>query len=153
MKFLFFYFLISMQVFAYQIGDTLPNELLKTLEMDKKKVYIISFFASWCGTCKKEIPLISRTNRKIDKNKAKIIGIDIDKNIQDAIDFQNTLKSNKNLNFQVINDTNNKIVSEFSPIGMPTIYYVKNKKVIKILTGAIENIDIKILTDLKNMEL
>ena len=153
MKVLLFSVLFSLQLFAYQIGDTIADKLLKTLEIKEDKAYLIDFFASWCGSCKKEIPLISEVNKKLDHNKVLIIGVDVDRNINDAINFQKTLKENKTLNFKVINDPQNTIVSAFHPIGMPTLYYVKNKKVVSILTGAIDNIDKQILHDLEKMEL
>ena len=152
MKFLSFYLLLCIQVFAYQVGDMISNPLVNTLGIDKEKIYIVDFFASWCGSCKKEIPLISKVNTQIDKNKIEIIGVDIDKNILDAKEFQSMLKAKKQLNFRVVNDQQNILVSKFNPIGIPTLYYIKDKKIIGILTGAIKNIDKKIINDLKNME-
>ena len=89
----------------------------------------------------------------INKEKVSIIGVDVDKDINDAITFQKALKSDAKLNFEVINDPQNLIISEFNPIGMPTLYYLKHKKIVSILTGAIDNIDEQILADLKKMEL
>ncbi|MEA3228962.1 MAG: TlpA disulfide reductase family protein, partial [Campylobacterota bacterium] len=115
-------------------------------------IYVIDFFASWCGSCKKEIPLISLANQKIDKTKVEIIGIDVDKKLKDGEKFQNRLKSKNQLNFRVINDPQGNIISKFAPIGMPTLYYVKNKKVLKIIVSAVDEIDKKILADIKTMD-
>lgn len=142
----------AVNLFAYQQGDTVSDSMAKHLGLKQDKVYIIDFFASWCGSCKKEIPLISILNSKIDSSKVEVIGIDVDKDVNKGIKFQESLKAKGKLNFRVINDPQNLVISEFNPIGMPTLYYVKNKKIIGIITGAVDSIDEKILKDLKGFE-
>ncbi len=145
-------FFLLTNLIAYDKGDTISDSMASYLGCNENKVYIIDFFASWCASCKKEIPLISQVNTKIDPSKVEIIGIDVDKDVHAGIKFQEKLKDANELNFRVINDPQNLIISEFSPIGMPTLYYIKNKKVIEIITGAVDNIDEKIINDLKKME-
>jgi cytochrome c biogenesis protein CcmG/thiol:disulfide interchange protein DsbE len=152
MKNLLFSLLLANSTFAYQVGDAVDTTTASKLGLNSDKTYVIDFFASWCGSCKKEIPLISIANSKIDNDKTQIIGVDVDKNIQDGINFQNKLKEKNRLNFKVINDPKGEIISKFSPIGMPTLYYVKNNKVLKIITGAVDDIDNAILNDLKAMQ-
>ena len=145
-------FFLLTNLIAYDKGDTINDSIASHLGCNGDKVYVIDFFASWCGSCKKEIPLISVANTKIDSTKVEIIGVDVDKDVNAGIKFQNDLKNSNRLNFRVINDPQNLIISEFAPIGMPTLYYVKNKKIIGIVTGAVDNIDKKIIDDLKAME-
>jgi thiol-disulfide isomerase/thioredoxin len=145
-------FLLLSNLLAYKINDEISSSMAAHLNLNEDKIYVIDFFASWCGSCKKEIPLISQVNLKIDNTKVEIIGIDVDKKVTDGIKFQQRLKKEGKLNFRVINDPQNLIISEFNPKGMPTLYYVKNKKVIAIITGAVDKINSKILDDLKGME-
>jgi len=145
-------FFLLTNLIAYDKGDVINDSIASHLGCTDSKVYVIDFFASWCGSCKKEIPLISKANSVIDSTKVEIIGVAVDKDVKAGIKFQNSLKSKNLLNFRVINDPQNLIISEFSPIGMPTLYYVKNKKIVGIVTGAVDNIDEKILNDLKGME-
>lgn len=152
MKIAIISFFLLTNLIAYDKGDTINDSIASYLGCNDDKVYIIDFFASWCGSCKKELPLISVANTKIDSSKVEIIGVDVDKDVNAGIKFQNDLKNSNKLNFRVINDPQNLIISEFAPIGMPTLYYVKNKKVISIVTGAVDNIDEKIIDDLKAME-
>ena len=145
-------FLLLTNLLAYQEGDTISTNMASHLGLKEDKVYIIDFFASWCGSCKKEIPLISKANKQIDSTKVEIIGIDVDKDVNKGIKFQKSLKSNDKLNFRVINDPQNLVIAEFSPIGMPTLYYVKNNKIVKVITGAVDDIDEVILNDLKEIK-
>jgi len=144
--------LLLTNLYGYNKGDTISDSLASHIGITQNKIYVVDFFASWCGSCKKEIPLISKVNKEIDKTKVEIIGIDVDKKVQHGLKFQKMLKNGGKLNFKVINDPQNSVIAEFSPIGMPTLYYIKNKKIVKILTGAIDNIDKHILQDLKELE-
>ena len=135
-------------MFAYKVGDTIDKDVAITLNISNDKVYIIDFFASWCASCKIELPIISNLNKTIDKLKYKIIGVNSDQKRETGKSFVKKL----NLNFDVVYDSNNKIISAFAPIGVPAIYYIKDLKIQKVVFGAVYNIDQKILDDLKGME-
>jgi len=143
--------MLTVSLFAYQEGDTVDIVLQKHLEMETDKIYIIDFFASWCTSCKKEIPLISKVNTRLDKDHIEIIGIDVDKDEKKAVVFQEKLTSEGKLNFRVINDPMNLIVAKFNPIGMPALYYIKDGRVVNIIYGAVDNIDQKIILDMENL--
>jgi len=147
-KIIFILVFISVQVFALNVGDTLNQKSIKQLKLQKDKIYVLDFFASWCASCKIELPLIEKLNNTIDKNKYQIIGINSDKDINIGKKFVAEL----NLNFDIIYDNENKLISYFEPIGVPAIYYIKNNKIKKVIYGAVHNIDKQILNDLKAME-
>ena len=152
MKLITLFLLLSSLAFSYQKGDTLNQEMQKTLGMQKDKIYIVDFFASWCNSCEKEIPYISKVNQKIDTAKVEIIGVDVDKDINKAKAFQEELKSKNSLTFRVINDPQNSIIKEFKPVGMPALFYVQNGKVLNVIYGAVDNIDEVILKDLEELQ-
>ena len=152
MKALLLTFFLLTNLFAYKQGDTISKEMAAHLGLTDDKIYVIDFFASWCGSCKKEIPLISQANTQIDTSRVEIIGVDVDKDIAKGLKFQKMLKSEDKLNFRVINDPQNLVIAEFSPLGMPTLYYVKEHKIVGIVTGAVDDIDEQILSDLKGLE-
>ena len=151
MRFLMLTLFLSSLLFSYQQGDTISKEMQEKLNIKGDKIYIIDFFASWCGSCKKEIPYISKVHQKIDSKKVEIIGVDVDKDIEKGKSFQKELKSKNNLTFRVINDPKNNIIKEFKPIGMPALFYVQNNKIVNVIYGAIDNIDEVILTDIKRL--
>ena len=144
--------LLLTNLIAYNHGDTIDDSMAAHLGINSDKLYVVDFFASWCSSCKKELPLVSEINADLDASKVEIIGIDVDKDISKGIKFQEKLKGEGHLNFRVINDPQNLIISEFQPIGMPTLYYIKNKKIVKVITGAVDGIDEVILHDIKEME-
>jgi thiol-disulfide isomerase/thioredoxin len=52
-------------VYAYKVGDTIDKDVVNQLGLKDSKVYILDFFASWCASCKIELPLISKLNNNI----------------------------------------------------------------------------------------
>lgn len=57
----------------------IDNALLKQKIADNKgKVVIVNFWASWCGPCKEEAPLLEEAHQKYKDQGLVIIGIDID---------------------------------------------------------------------------
>ncbi len=152
MRLLTLMLVLSSLLFGYQKGDTIGKDMQKMLNIKDDKVYIVDFFASWCVSCKVEIPYISKVNKKIDKNKVEIIGVGTDQDIKDGQEFQKMLRDRGDLNFRVIDDPNHVITKKFNPIAMPALFYIKDKKVQKVIYGAVKNIDRVILKDLKTLE-
>jgi thiol-disulfide isomerase/thioredoxin len=141
-KTLYTLLLSSIALMALERGDAVPKNIQEKLKLESDKIYVVDFFASWCKSCKKELPLIS----KIYTNKiAKVIGINVDKNQEDGEDFVKELK----LPFPIVYDSDKSVVEAFNPMGFPAIYYVKNGQVLNVIFGAVEEIDKKIKEDLK----
>lgn len=135
--------LASTSTYAYKVGDTVSPEIAKHLKLNKNGVTIVDFFASWCVSCRKELPLINKLSKTIGSN-VSIVGVCADENMKEGLAFQKEL----GLTFYVYNDEKQKVTASFNPIGMPAIYYIKNNKVVKIHYGAIDHIDSVIKKDL-----
>jgi len=136
---------------AYQVNDQVDAEVIKLLNIDNSKITLIDFFASWCTSCKKEIPELSEIVAQLDAEKVEIIGVGTDKDLQKGLDFQQKLKDVNGLKFRVFNDTDQAVVSKFKPYGMPALYYLQDGEIIKIRLGAIHKIGKKVLADVNKM--
>ena len=117
------------------------------IPMEENKIYILDFFASWCVSCEKEIPILSQIGEKLKKQNIEIIGIDVDKNPQDGKKFQQKLQ--KYFTFKVINDSNNEIINSYKPLGMPALYIVKNDAICGKIFGAVQNLEERIDEQIK----
>ena len=139
--------LCTSTLLGYNVGDKIDTDVANQLNIKSDKVYVIDFFASWCKSCKIELPLISKLNNKLD-DKYEIKGVCIDEEKEIGKAFVKKL----DLEFNVIYDESNKLVSKFSPIGVPAIYYIKNNEIAKVVFGAVDDIDEKIKHDLSLLE-
>lgn len=140
-------FLSTINVYAYKVGDTIDEQTASKIKLGSG-ITVIDFFASWCVSCEKELPLVSKLSNDIDESIVKFIGVDSDEELNEGLDFQKKL----GLNFFVFNDTNQEVVAKFNPLGMPAIYYIKDKKIVKVIFGAVNHIDEVIKKDIKGLE-
>ena len=148
MKFLTMLLLASSSLlFAYQKGESIDPEILKKMELQSGKIYVIDFFASWCSSCKTEMPLLIKAGHAIDSNQSELIGVDVDKDHDKGVAFQKELA----IDFRVINDNDNAIIQAFDPLGMPSLYVVKDGKVVDLLFGAHDDIDQLIIDEIKEL--
>ncbi|RUM68711.1 MAG: TlpA family protein disulfide reductase [Sulfurovum sp.] len=132
----------TVALMALETGDSVPQNIQDRLKLESDKVYVVDFFASWCKSCKKELPLITNVyNEKI----AEVIGINVDKNQEDGEKFVKELE----LAFPIVYDSDKSLVETFNPLGFPAVYYVKNGQILNVIFGAVEEIDKKIKEDIK----
>ena len=137
--------------FAYQVGDAIEPAIIAKLQIDPNKITVIDFFAEWCISCKKELPLISAVNSKSDKKKVEFLGVNTDESLKVAEAFQADLRAKGALNFRTVNDPDQAIVRMFKPKGYPALYIIKDGKVARMHLGAIANIDVVIEKELKSL--
>lgn len=136
---------VSTPAIAYQKGDKISPEVIQALNLDPEKLTIIDFFASWCSSCKKEIPMLDAMT--LDESKVELLGVCTDKKLEKGKAFQEKL----NIQFRVHNDTSQEVVSAFAPFGMPAIYFVKDGEVKEIRFGAIPKIDKVVQKDIDKL--
>jgi thiol-disulfide isomerase/thioredoxin len=134
---------------AYKPGDTVEPAVLERLGATGSRITIVDFFAEWCVSCRKELPLISAVNARSDQRKVEFVGIDTDDNPATAEAFQKELKARSALNFRVVNDPTQSLVGKFKPRGYPALYIIKDGKIVREHLGAMPNVDAVIEQDLK----
>jgi len=137
--------LSSFAVMALETGDAVPQAIQDELKLENNQTYVIDFFASWCKSCKKELPLVEKVAQK---NVTHIIGVNVDKKEEDGKKFVADL----GLTFPIIYDNDKKLVEAFDPMGFPAIYYVKDGKVLNVIFGAVDDIDEQIKKDMQELK-
>ena len=137
--------LSSISLMALDTGDKIPQNIQEQLNLDNNKTYIIDFFASWCKSCKHELPLVAKIH---NQQVAEVIGVNVDKKRELGKAFVEKL----NLPFKVVYDIDKRFIEAFNPLGFPAIYYVKNGKVVHVIFGAVDKIDEQIAKDLKDIK-
>lgn len=130
---------------ALEVGDSVPTEIQEQLKLENNQTYVIDFFASWCKSCKHELPLVQKVAQE---NVANVIGVNVDKKEADGKKFVADL----GLTFPVFYDSDKKLVETFDPMGFPAIYYVKEGKVVNVIFGAVDAIDEQIKKDMQELK-
>lgn len=120
-------------------GDSMPAFRLPTLDgrmLDSTalqgRVVYIDFWASWCITCRKSFPQINELHQQLRSQGVVFIGINTDQDVALAERF---LQSTP-VDFLILSDKDQRVVSEFRPQGYPTAYVIdKSGTVQKVEAG------------------
>src|SRR5437016_2508452 len=87
-----------------------------------KKQLVVSFWASWCGPCRMEMPTLKafyERNHK-DSSEFELLAISIDEDTAAAKAFAGQQK----LNFPVLLDDNQKIARDFKVNSIPSMFVI-----------------------------
>lgn len=98
----------------------------------KGKVWLLNVWASWCGACKDEHPMLMELSRQ---NVLPIVGMDYKDTREAGID---TLQKAGNPYTLTISDSDGKVGFDFGVYGVPETYLIDKNGVIRYkLTGAL----------------
>lgn len=79
--------IVCMSATAQKAGLITLNSLYNRVDHGKDTVYIINFWATWCGPCAKELPDFEKlsVNYKTEKLKVLLINLDYKSKIQSSV--------------------------------------------------------------------
>jgi thiol-disulfide isomerase/thioredoxin len=116
---------IGAQAPVLQVSKWLKGEALTLHAGKEKNIFIVEFWATWCGPCKDTIPHLSRMQKKYNKDGVIVIGVSSE---EEAV-VSAFLKEQKEMDYHVAVDDNNKTyqayMKEFSAIPRA---FIINKK-------------------------
>ncbi len=123
------------------IGDKAPDFTLLDLsgnkvslsQILKGKETILSFWASWCPECRREMPQLERFSG-IYKDKIEIIGINVGESKSEIGPFISSL----GVNYKILLDSRGEIAKLYGIIGVPTNILINKDGLIKNL-----NLDVR----------
>ena len=112
---------------AAEVGKSAPDFTLKSLDGKNLKlsemtgnVILINFWASWCGPCREEMPLLNALHNKYEPLGFTVLGVNVEEDLKGAKGF---LK-NFPVDFPVLLDNTNKVSKQFKVVAMPTTIVV-----------------------------
>lgn len=119
--------LTPLAVSAAEVGKPAPDFTLKSLSGENLKlsemtgnVVLINFWASWCGPCREEMPLLNALHSKYEPLGFTVLGVNVEEDVNGAKGF---LK-NFPVDFPVLLDNTNKVSKQYQVIAMPTTVVV-----------------------------
>ncbi len=79
------------------------------------KVVMINFWASWCGPCRKEMPILEQLNRQYRSKGLALIGVNVEPDSRVALDW---LKATP-VSFPILFDSDSTVSKLYQVAGMP----------------------------------
>ncbi len=83
-------------------------------------VVMINFWASWCGPCRQEMPLLDKLNDRYKDLGFTLLGINVEEEPERAKAMLNDIP----VNFPILFDTQNKVSKKYNLIAMPSSVFV-----------------------------
>lgn len=156
-KLLLLFLFIGSAVFAQK---KLPDLTLKTVDgsdvsltkdfVEQDKVYIFSFWATWCAPCINELDEMNEVQEEWKKSiNLEIVAIATDDSrTQKRV---NPLVNGKGWDFKVVLDSNQDFKRAMSIVNIPYTIVVKNGLIVHIQNGYVPGSEIELFEKIKSL--
>jgi peroxiredoxin len=100
-----------------------------TLSQYKGQVVMVNFWATWCGPCQQEMPLLDQMYKKFKPAGFTLIGVNVDKEAAPVKD----LMARKPVSFPVLLDPANQVSKAYHVDEMPSSVIIDRKGEIRYI--------------------
>ncbi|MGD8831925.1 MAG: TlpA disulfide reductase family protein [Pseudomonadales bacterium] len=118
------------------ISDAAPDFTLKSLEgsnlrLDEYRgqVVLLNFWASWCGPCRQEMPLLDRLHHRYEDTGFAVIGVNVE---GDAAPAQGIVDQTQ-VTFPILIDDGQKVSEMYNLQAMPSTVVIDRDGVVRYI--------------------
>ncbi|MBC3875554.1 TlpA family protein disulfide reductase [Undibacterium flavidum] len=132
--------LLSAELFAANsVGQPAPNELGRTLDGKvitlssyAGKVVVVSFWATWCTYCLKELPILENIQNLGGEDRVQVIAV----NTEERDVFRKVARTLKDLKMMLAYDPDETYAKSFGVKGIPHLVIIgRDGKIIQVYRG------------------
>lgn len=128
-------------------AQTLEGRTVSLADYRGQKKVVVTFWASWCGPCRMEMPGLIRFYKKnhSDSSDFEILAVSIDEDTKEAADFA----AKQKLNFPVLLDPRRKVANAYEVEGIPTMFVIdKDGRITHGYVGYNRALELRLTSDL-----
>ncbi|MBV1906704.1 MAG: TlpA family protein disulfide reductase [Pseudomonadales bacterium] len=121
---------------AAGVQDTAPDFTLKNLEGKnlrlqefRGQVVLLNFWASWCGPCRQEMPLLDRIHQRYEDAGFSVVAVNVEGEKAPA----QALAKETGVSFPVLIDTDQKVSEQYNLEAMPSSVLIDRDGVIRYI--------------------
>jgi thiol-disulfide isomerase/thioredoxin len=129
--------LLSCAASADIVGQPAPDFALRSMKGPSVRlsehlgeVVIINFWATWCGPCRQEMPLLDALYGKYQRAGLVLLSVNIDETLDPAIEMAQTLK----VSYPVLFDTRKEVSRAYDVGSMPVTVLVDRAGVVRYVS-------------------
>jgi cytochrome c biogenesis protein CcmG/thiol:disulfide interchange protein DsbE len=96
---------------------------------------LLDFWASWCGPCAVEAPVVDRVSRRFERKGLVVLGV----NVSDTPDVVRAYAAQKGLSYPMVMDPGSGVSNRFGVKQLPSLVMIdKQGNVMAFLTGVVD---------------
>jgi thiol-disulfide isomerase/thioredoxin len=123
-----------------KVGEIPPDVLGKdregneiTVSQYKGKVVIVTFWASWCGPCRSELPVLDKVQRVVGHDYLEVVAVNFK---EDRKEFNGVVRANKKIALHFIADPYGRISDSYAVKSLPNMFIIGlDGRIAKVHTG------------------
>jgi peroxiredoxin len=110
---------------------TLPSRSGDNVSLEdlKGQVVMLSFWASWCGPCRQEMPLLDQMHKRYSALGFTLLGVNVEANTKDAERWLADVP----VSFPVLFDKESKVSKLYDVSAMPSTVFIDRKGNVRYL--------------------
>ncbi len=140
MKQILFLLLLTLSLFAIDVGETAPVISGTTIKGDQLSFEngspkLLIFWATWCPVCKEEIPHVKELQEKFGPKGLEILAINV--GVNDSEKRTRAFMKKYKMNYPVLFDTGSKITKKYGVQGTPTVMIVDSEGIVRYKSASL----------------
>jgi peroxiredoxin len=112
---------------AFQLNSNAGKPL--ALADFRGQIVLLNFWASWCGPCRQEMPILEQLNRQYHGKGVALLGVNVEPDSAAAVQW---LKATP-VTFPILFDTDSKVSKLYEVAGMPNTVIIDRKGLVRYI--------------------
>ncbi len=85
------------------------------------KVVVVTFWASWCGPCRRELPMLGKVQEVVGREHLEVIAVNFK---EPRRDFNAVIRANKDLDLTYVHDERGIVSDRYGVTALPNMFII-----------------------------
>ena len=85
------------------------------------KVVVVTFWASWCGPCRRELPMLGKVQEVVGREHLEVIAVNFE---EPRRDFNAVIRANKDLDLTYVHDERGIVSDRYGVTALPNMFII-----------------------------